>query len=140
MSEQSNIELVQKIYADYLKGDVPAVLSGMADHIEFHQLGPSSTPTAGVHKGHAGLRKFFDTIRDDVEFSEFDVREYFANGNRVVALGQYGGRVKSTNKQVSSPFAMAWTIENGKAVAVTEYLDSAGIAEAFRAEKASTGA
>jgi ketosteroid isomerase-like protein len=138
MSEQANIELVQKIYADYLKGDVSAVLSGMADDIEFHQLGPSSTPTAGVHKGHAGLRKFFDTVRDDVEFSEFDVQEYFAKGDRVVALGHYGGRVKSTNKQVSSPFAMAWTIENGKAIALTEYLDSAAMAEGFRPEKAST--
>jgi len=53
-------------------------------------------------------------LSETQETLEFETREYFSSGNRVVVLGDYGFRVIETGKEWKSDFAAAFTVENGR--------------------------
>ncbi len=53
-------------------------------------------------------------LNETQEVSIFEPREFFAAGDRVVCLGFFRYKVRSTNKKWESDFAMAFTVRNGK--------------------------
>jgi ketosteroid isomerase-like protein len=54
-----------------------------------------------------------------------------AEGDKVVALGSYSWRVRSTKQKYKSDFAHVWTFSNGKVIAFQEYFDTAALRDAF---------
>lgn len=132
MAEAENITLVRDAYAAFMRGDIDAVLSAIALTAEWHIPGPVEAPYAGSRQGLDEIAKFFAQVAELVEFTEFTPREYFATGDRVVALGRYAGRVRTTGKRFAAEWTTAWTIRNGRAVAFREYTDTQALGAAFR--------
>jgi ketosteroid isomerase-like protein len=62
--------------------------------------------------------------------------ELFESGDRVVALGRYTGTAKETGRELDVPFAHAWTVRGGKAVAFHQYVDGVKFTEAVGAQTA----
>jgi ketosteroid isomerase-like protein len=133
MSEQSNVEVVRAMYEAFGRGDIPAVLTGMDDSMVFTILGSSAVPLAGVRRGLAGMRQFFDELAQTLEFSRFEPHDFIAQGDRVVALVHYAGKNKNTGRQFDAESAMVWTIRNGKAIQFVEYTDTEQLAKAGQA-------
>ena len=46
----------------------------------------------------------------------FEPREFIAHGDKVVALGHYAWRVKSTGREFGGDFAHVFTMSNGKVI------------------------
>jgi hypothetical protein len=132
MGERENVQLVKDAYAAFVRGDIDAVISALALGIEWHVPGPVEAPYTGSRHGLDEVMKFFTQVGETVEFTEFAPREYFARGDRVLALGHYMGRVRATGKSFGAEWAMTWTIRNGKATAFREYTDTQRLAAAFR--------
>ncbi|HWR54425.1 MAG TPA: nuclear transport factor 2 family protein [Bryobacteraceae bacterium] len=135
MNEQANTRVVKEMYDAFQRNDIPGLLARMDDNITFRIPGPDYVPVVGVYSGRKELETFFSKLEQAMDFSQFEPREYVAQGDRVIALGYYRGKAKATGREFEADWVMAWTIRNGKAVEFQEYTDTEAMAGAFRAER-----
>ncbi len=111
MSEE-NIRVVKEVFKRFSEGDLPGFLNLCADDIEWDHRGPNS-PLDKIYKGKEGVAEFLGTLSTTQEVLEFEPREYFSNGDRVVTLGHFHFKVVETGKDWASDFAMAYTLKDG---------------------------
>ena len=111
MSE-ANITVVQEAFMRFSEGDLPGFLNLCADDIEWDHRGPNS-PLDKLYKGKEGVAEFLGTLSTTQEVLEFEPREYFSNGDRVVTLGRFQFKVIETGNEWASDFAMAYTLKDG---------------------------
>lgn len=129
---QDNVQLVQQIYAAIGRGDVPAVIDMMADDIEIHVPGPSEIPFAGTYRGHEGVGQYFHAIGTNTDILQFEPRDFIAQDDQVVVVGDERLRSKSTDRSWETGWAMVWTVRDGKVAVLREFHQTAAIADAFR--------
>ena len=129
----NNVDLIKAGYADFLSGNIPAVVERFADDINFTIAGAPEVPYAGTYRTRDELIGFFRNLDANVNISVFEPREYFADGDRVVALGHYQGEVRKSGQSFASDWAMAWTIRAGQIVGMQELVDPTPLKRAFRA-------
>jgi ketosteroid isomerase-like protein len=84
MSERTNTDVVQQGYEAFGRGDIPAVLDLLTDDVEWIQQGPSVIPFAGTRHGHEGVAEYFSVLDENLEFEQFEPREFVAQGDTVV--------------------------------------------------------
>lgn len=131
MSEQENVQTIQRIYENFGRGDIQAVLNALADDVAWFVPGPAAIPYAGRRRGRQELAQFFGMLGGAVEFEEFEPREFIAQGDTVVALGQDRRRARSTGKMIENKWAMVWKLRDGKVASFHAYEDTADAAAAF---------
>lgn len=131
MSEQSNIELVQRAYAAFGRADIPGVLDTMSQDIDWYIPGPTSIPTIGRRRGLQAVGDFFQTLGETQSVESFEPRTYFANGDMVVVLGHYRWTVVATGRPVECDWVHIFTVANGKISSFKEITDTAAFLEAF---------
>lgn len=131
MNEMRNVQIVQQIYAAFGKREVQTLLTFLSDEIDWQLLGPPKIAHAGPHRGRDQVRRFFATVAETLEITQFEPREFIAQSDKVVALGYYAGRVKSTGRQYASEWAHVFTLREGKVIKFREYADTANLAAAY---------
>jgi uncharacterized protein len=132
MKERENVQTLKDAYAAFTRGDIVTLMKTFAHDIEWHVPGPKEAPYAGKHRGTDQVGRFFAQVADTIEFTTFEPREYVAQGDRVVVLGHYAGRVKATGRSFAADWAMVWTLREGKAVTFQEYTDTQTLGAAYR--------
>lgn len=132
MSEQENMKIVQGIYEAFGKGDIPAILNVVATDVQWINAGPTEIPYAGKRNSRDQVAQFFKAIDDNVVVKQFEPREFIAQKDRVIVLGNWRGESKSTGRSFESEWVMAWTLVNGKVTSFRAYEDTAAVLEAFR--------
>jgi ketosteroid isomerase-like protein len=136
MSAEENIQIAQKAYADFGRGDIAAVLDVVDENVVW--IAPDiGIPPGGDYHGKAGVTQFFQQVGETWEFQSFEVKQYVASGDRVVVLGSYAFTSRSTGRSAASDWAMAWTFQNGRVVHFQEYVDTA-VLRAALTESAAT--
>lgn len=133
MNESAHIEMVQRLYADFVRGDIPSILAALDPAVEWINAGSAIIAYAGTRHGSAQVQEFFVALDASVEVRTFEPREYLAQGDRIVAFGRWTGRAKATGREYASDWAMAWTIKNGRVTAFRSYEDTEAMAAAFTA-------
>ena len=113
MSE-ANIQVVKQGFERYGAGDIPGFVELMTNDIEWDHRGAEEVPFNKLYKGRDGVVEFFKTLDETSEPVIFEPREYFATGDRVVALGFFRFKAKATGKEWESDFAMTFTVQNGR--------------------------
>ena len=127
MSEQ-NIEFVKGLYAAFGRGDVPAVLAGFADDIEWHEA--EGMPYGGVYRGgDAVLQNVFGPIATDVEGFAATPEEFVGSGDTVAVVVRYTGTGKVTGKTLDVPAVHVWEIRDGKLSRFRQFIDTVKFAE-----------
>lgn len=97
----SNLETVQQIYAAFGAGDVPVILSKLAEDVEWDAESTlESVPLLLPRKGRDGVGAFFASMAA-VDFTKFEPTAFLATSNVVVALIDVEFSVKATGKKVS---------------------------------------
>ena len=135
MSTNENIQIVEKAYADFLHGDVAAMLAAMDESVEW--VTPEvDLPTGGTWKGKAGVGEFFQKVAETWDFQAFAPKEYIASGEQVAVRGSYTARARSTGRAVSCEWCMTWKIRAGKVLHFQEYSDTAVLRDAVTARAA----
>ena len=132
MSEQDNLRVVQNLFECFGRGDVPGLLRLLDEDVDWHIEGPSEVPYFGPRRGHEGALDFFGKLSTSVEFESFAPEDFLAGGDRVVVLGSERGRVKATGRSFDNPWAMVFTLREGKITKFRSHEDTAAVAEAFR--------
>ena len=127
-----NAEVVRGIYEAFGRGDVPAVLGAFDADIEWYEA--DGVPYGGIHRGpDAVAGNVFGPLVEDIPDFAVTPQEFFESGERVVALGRYTGTGKDTGGKLDVPFAHAWTVRDGKALAFHQYVDTVKFNEVLAA-------
>lgn len=100
MSEAGNTQIVKDAFAAFLRGDVNAILAKVGDNVDWHAvIGTEGVmPSAGRRRGRAAVGEFFSQVNASIAFDAFEPREFVAQGDMVVAIGQYRGKSKERGR------------------------------------------
>jgi uncharacterized protein len=132
MSEQ-NVEFAKGVYAAFARGDVPAVLAGFADDIEWHEA--EGMPYGGLYRGgDAVLQNVFGPIATDVEGFAATPEEFVGSGDTVAVVVRYTGTGKVTGKTLDVPAVHVWDIHDGKLTRFRQFIDTVKFAEVVPAD------
>jgi uncharacterized protein len=127
----SNLEIVQRSYLSFSRGDLDAVLADLDPAIEWHQA--QGLPHGGLYRGVDEVRRNIFEPLDAEWWSEFDAApdEFLESGDQVVVLGRYRGTAKGSGKVLDVPFVHVWTLREARAIRFRQFLDTAGWVEAL---------
>ncbi len=132
MNQEKNVKMVHEAYDQFKKGNIPAVLDTLSSDVEWVVPDTEGIAFSGKHTGREQVGQFFSMLAEEQEPIRFDVRELIAQGDKVVAVGRYSWRVKSTGHIYDSDFAHIFTILDGKVTRFQEYTDTAASLAAYR--------
>jgi ketosteroid isomerase-like protein len=119
MSEDANVQVIQRAFQAFGSGDIPTLLGMVTDDVIWHTHGPPDVlPWAGRRVGQAQVGQFFSMLGEAVEFQRFEPREFIVQGDRVVVLGASQFTSRHTNRTVEPDWVMVFTMRDGQ---VTEY-------------------
>lgn len=131
MSEQ-NKNTVQQAYNNFKNGNIDALLNLMSDDVSWTPPEMEGVPFGGARTGREAVREFFAAVASSQDVVSFEPRDLIAEGDRVIALGNYTWRVKTNNREFTADFAHAWTIRDGKVISFHEYTDTAACVAAHQ--------
>ena len=123
MSDQ-NVALAQSMYDAFGRGDVPGVLGGMDENIEWFEA--EGLPYGGVyHSPQEVAENVFARVVEDIEGFTVTPEEFYTDGDEVVVLGHYRGKGAETGKELDLPFTHAMTVRDGKVTRMRQFVDAA---------------
>ena len=127
MSEQQNVQAVQAMYAAFGNGDIQGILAHLSEEVEWRAYSPYDASLARTYTGHAGVGQFFQELNAAMSMDVFEPKEYVAQGDKVVALGNLQTTMRNTGEATRTDFAMLWTFRDGKAIRFFEYGNDAPV-------------
>jgi ketosteroid isomerase-like protein len=131
-SDSVSLAVVQKLYEAFGRGDLPTILSHLAEDVTWKYLGPAEIPFGGTRHGREQVAQFFAAIAGSLEVQDFGIDRFVVQDDTVVALGHERMRVRATGRTYKTDWAHVFTLQEGKVVEFREYADTAAVAEAFR--------
>jgi ketosteroid isomerase-like protein len=130
---RTNAEVVQGTYEAVGRGDIPALLDLLTDDVQWTFQGPSTIPFAGTRRGREGVAEFFSLVGENLEFQEFEPREFVAQGNTVVVLGFERSLVRPTGRTFEQEWAHVYKLRDGKVAEFLAFEDTAAHAVTLEA-------
>ncbi len=131
MSEQSNLEITTRIFTAFGAGDVPAIVELLDDDIVIEFYGPSVIPYAGMYRGKAQARRFFETVLSSIKIIQFDPEEMMSATDKVIVTGHLNLNALSTGREIDSDFVHVITLRNGKWLRFRDFMNTFVAAQAF---------
>ena len=133
MSEE-NLDIPRRLIDAYNRGDIPSFLDYLDPDVEWIPI--MAALEGRVYRGHAGVRRWLDDLATDWEYFEPCYEEYHDLGDRVLILGRWRARGRSSGVELTNqPAAWLYKIKDGRAVWMrtftdrAEALESAGVSE-----------
>jgi ketosteroid isomerase-like protein len=126
------LELVQEAYEGFKVGNLSPLLSMLASDVDWFADGPSSVPIFGRWEGPAGVRDYYATLLEHVEYEQFEPQEYILSGETVVVLLYVRAIIKATGRRYAHDSVHVLKLRDGLIVHRRSYSDTAEIAAAFR--------
>ncbi len=119
-----NVDLIKGLYAAFARGDVPTVLAALAPDVRWVEA--EGGPHGGLSVGpQAVLENVFMKLGGEWDGFAAVPEEFVAQGETVVALGQYSATYKATGRSFRAPFAHVWKLKNGKIKNFRQHTDTA---------------
>ena len=126
------VSLVKQLYAAFATRDIPALLSALADDVEWSEPDNPLNPAAGTRRGHAGVLEWLQIGNASEEILALDPRQFLVADASVAVVGHMKCRARPTGKTYESDFVHLVTIRGGKVCCFQEFFDTFAAAEAFR--------
>jgi len=127
---QERIELVQRAYDAFARGDLPGLFALMAPEVEVSQS--PELPWGGHYRGHAEVRQFLIKLTQHIQ-SRVEVERLIDAGEHVVAMGWTRGTVRATGAAFDVPVAHVWKVRDGRLLRFYAYIDNAKMLAALHA-------
>lgn len=115
-TETQNVQLVKSLYEAFGRGDIQTIVNGMASTVRWEDFVPSQAPQRGLRRGPGEVARFFQDLGGSVQFDRFEPTHFLGQGDRVVVMGTYAGRVLPTGKPFEGSWVHVSTVQNGKVV------------------------
>lgn len=128
----SKVEAIQRLYEAYGRGDTEAVLSEVADDVEWAaEAASTSVPWYGTFRGKAEVPRFFKEIGSNVEVTEFTPLSFTSNDTDVIVAVHWTYTVNATGKSAAMIMQHWWHFADGKIVSFRGSEDTEQSAAAF---------
>jgi hypothetical protein len=129
----TTIDFVKELYGAFARADLDAIAAACTPDVHWEVQGqPQHFPALGPRRSPDGVRQFFRTTGETLEFTEFEPEEFHASGDKVFVLGHYRASVRRTGKTFASPWVHVFTVRNGRLAGFREFTDTARLADAYR--------
>ena len=140
MSEHDNLNVVRDAYSAYRERDFAALRNGLAEDVKWYAIGsPTLIPTAGTRYGRDQVEEYFATLEGAEEVRSLEPREFIAEGDKVVAIGDLQRRVKATGNIINSPWIHVFTLHQGKIAEFRSFYDTAVAIAALDKQRSPVG-
>ena len=131
-TQHTPTQVVQELFAAFQHADRREVLALLTDDVEWWVAGPPEIPFAGDFRGHDEVAQFFAAFDGAIDFESWEAREFIAEGDTVVVLGEERWRAKASGRVVDNPWVLVLTVRDGKIARFRAYEDTAASRDAFR--------
>jgi hypothetical protein len=131
LNEQTNAKLIQQAYQSVNTGDIPSFLNVLAENVLWILPDMTNVPFAGTWQGREQVEEFFRRMAEVQDVIEFEPEEFIAERQKVVVLGHFTMRVKSTGKLSRSQWVHVWKLDEGKISYMREYVDTLAVSRAY---------
>lgn len=125
------LEVVQRFYAAFGKGDREAMAALLSPTIAWSVAGPPVIPWAGDAVGPSAVLDAIERWIFAIEMQGGTREPAIVDGEHVVVRGTGRYRVRATDRVVDDRWLHVWCVVDGQIVAFTEYSDTAAAAAAF---------
>jgi ketosteroid isomerase-like protein len=125
---QENVEVVRRIYEQLNRGDVEGVIELCDDDFLMDMSERVFNPD--TYRGHDGIRRFYEGVRDAWESYRWTVEETRVRGDSVVAMLHCQGQSRQGGPTVDWRVAWLWKLRRGRPVSLRFYRDRANALEA----------
>jgi uncharacterized protein len=112
MGEALNV--VQKGYEAFGRRDIPALLSLVADEVDWKFSCPASWPHSGPRRTPSEVADFFVALGGFDDLTVFEPKEFIEAGQHVTVLGYLEGSARDTKRKFESEWVHVFTVNNGK--------------------------
>jgi uncharacterized protein len=127
-TESKNIAAVRRLYE--ARGNPAIVKTVLAPDVRWEVV--EGFPHSEVYQGMNGVADFFTRLFGDFEDWHTEAAEIFEAGDRVIGLGFYSARARTTGKTFKARFAHVWTVRDGVIVRLQQCADTVQLANALR--------
>lgn len=132
MIEEVNLHIIKMFYSAFRRDDLVSMLDAVADEVEWFALGPTSLiPTAGWRHGREEVGHYFAALKQVEDLQMFEPREFIAEGDKVVAIGESRSRVRINEQAINTPWVHVFTFSRARIVRFRSFYDTAAAAAAF---------
>ena len=94
---------MQELFTALGSPDRRDVLAVLTEDVEWWVAGPPEIPYAGTFRGHAEVAQFFATFDEAIDYESWEAREFIAEGNTVVVVGEERWRAKRPARRLTIP-------------------------------------
>ena len=115
------IATVKRMYAAFGAGDLDALIETVHPDSRWTYLGANPELTKAEFVGRASVRKFFETILERLDITEFNTDEFIVDGDTVVVFGSEAGKVKSTGQPFRNEWAQKYVVQDKQITRMAEY-------------------
>lgn len=132
MNEEANTDTVRHAYERFGLGDISGLLEFLSEDVAFLVPEIENSPYGGIWSGKKEVEKFFELLNFSEEITDFEAREFIAQGDRVVVLGRSTSTVRSTGRHYSTEWVHVHTVKDNMITSSTEFFDTAAALRAFQ--------
>lgn len=127
MSEQANLQTVQRFYQTINDGDLAATLKLIADDLDWKDVGADKDiyPWSTAVQGREEFERYGKATFEALEFQVFQPDEFIVARDTVVVLGHERCLVRATGRLVEANWAQIFTLRDGLIYKFREYSDTA---------------
>lgn len=130
----SKIDTLNSMYAAFASGDVDAVLTPLADDVDWAAApGSNAAPWFGEYHGKADVPRFFAAIGSTVDVTEFTPLSFTTSDTDVIVAIRWAYRVRATNRSAAMIMYHWWQFADDKIIMVRTLEDTQQAAAAFTA-------
>src|SRR5688572_21710966 len=134
-TEAENVSILRKAYAEWAgakAANIDCWVSIIAEDARLTSLanGAAGVPFTRSRAGRSEIIEYLEGLTSEWEMLSYDIDEFIAQDDRVVALGSTSWRNKLTGKVAATPKIDVWRMRDGKVVEFSEFYDTARLYEA----------
>ena len=125
--------IIENMYNAFAKGNIPAVLAAMDDHIVWNEAEGNVYADGNPYEGpDAVLNGVFARLGTEWEnFRLADIKLHEMANNQVLATLRYHGKYVETGTAIDAQAAHLWTLKNGKVIGFQQYVDTKQLDDAI---------
>lgn len=134
VSDPANMEVIDRLYNAFGKGDIPAALGVMDPKIVWNEAEGNKLADGNPYIGpEAVLNGVFARLPQDFkDFKLSTIELHEMSSNRVLATLRYTGKSLHNGKELDAQVAHLWTLTDGKIVAFQQYADTKQLDEMMK--------
>jgi ketosteroid isomerase-like protein len=118
---QENVESLRRGFDAMNRGDLSRILAFV--HPDFETvIPPELSAEPSVYRGHDGVRRYFDSFSDAMRDIRFNADDIWDVGDAVVVALRLTARGKETGIAVEQQVGQVWTIRDGMAVRLENFV------------------